>query len=275
MENGGNSINFLDLTIKLDPSTYKLDFSIYRKPSATDTCIPFDSTHPQNHKMASFRAFLNRLLDVPMSMDNTKHELDTILQIAENNGYNAKTILSLFSKVAKKHITRKYLYRSSPPSSPKSFRSILFTGKASYKVAQVIEKHEDVKVAFYNPNKLKNLIFNCKDRIPKLMNSGIYNISVPYHGEYIGKTSRSVITRIKERFSSVRNKHPDKSGFASYMLSNNLPISSCTTKVLQSNIKNPKKLDLYETYYIRNAVNNNITLFNSQLERKEHFELIM
>ncbi|KAL1458902.1 hypothetical protein WDU94_010927 [Cyamophila willieti] len=154
--------------------------------------------------------------------------------------------------------------------------SILFCGQQSYKIVKIIEKEENVKVSFYTKNKLKNKIFNTKDKIQNLDKSGIYNITVPDHGEYIGKTSRAIKTRIKEHYASVHNQHPDKSGFANYMVENNIPTNICSVKVLHSNEPNPRKLDLLETYYIRKACNDpDKVVFNSQLEKKETLELVM
>uniref|UniRef100_A0A8D8XCL7 Reverse transcriptase domain-containing protein n=1 Tax=Cacopsylla melanoneura TaxID=428564 RepID=A0A8D8XCL7_9HEMI len=97
IEIGGETLNFLDLTIKLNLSTRKLEFSVYRKPSTTDTCIPANSNHPQIHKMAAFRALISRLLEIPMSRSNFINELDVIYQIATNNGYKKETIVKLFN----------------------------------------------------------------------------------------------------------------------------------------------------------------------------------
>lgn len=44
-----NSLNFLDITIKKNIS-HDLVFSIFRKPSATDTIMHFRSNHPPEHK---------------------------------------------------------------------------------------------------------------------------------------------------------------------------------------------------------------------------------
>uniref|UniRef100_A0A8D9BPU2 Uncharacterized protein n=1 Tax=Cacopsylla melanoneura TaxID=428564 RepID=A0A8D9BPU2_9HEMI len=159
--------------------------------------------------MAAFRSFITRLLEIPMSQTNFKQELDVIFQIAVNNGYTKKCISKLFNVQLQKFIDKKYLYNVCPLNTPKKWRSVLFTGKTSYKIAQVIEKEKDVKIAFYNNNNLKNKLCNMKDPIPPIMKSGIYKIRVPGHGEYIGKTSRAINTRIKENFS-VKNKHPEK-----------------------------------------------------------------
>ena len=56
-ENGGRSINFLKLTISFTDDN-KFDFSIYRKPTATDLVINKQSNHPTKHKHAAFHVFM-------------------------------------------------------------------------------------------------------------------------------------------------------------------------------------------------------------------------
>ena len=48
-----NTINFLDITIEKEQD--KLIFDIYRKPTTTDSIIPCDSCHPNEHKMTAVR----------------------------------------------------------------------------------------------------------------------------------------------------------------------------------------------------------------------------
>jgi hypothetical protein len=48
-----NKINFLDISISKDNNN--IQFSIYRKSTATDTIIPNDSYHPPEHKFAAVR----------------------------------------------------------------------------------------------------------------------------------------------------------------------------------------------------------------------------
>ena len=48
-EEAKHKINFLDVTIP--GNEHSLNFSIYRKPSFTDTIIPNDSCHPREHNL--------------------------------------------------------------------------------------------------------------------------------------------------------------------------------------------------------------------------------
>jgi len=84
-----NQISFLDITIRQTPT--KLITSIYRKPSFTDSIIPYSSNHPPQHKHAAIRYLYNRLNTYHMQYDEYKEELDTIYDIMLNNGFPVHT----------------------------------------------------------------------------------------------------------------------------------------------------------------------------------------
>jgi hypothetical protein len=54
-----NTINYPDISIQKNPP--KLITSIYRKPTFTDSIIPYTSNHPTQHKYAAVKFLYNRL----------------------------------------------------------------------------------------------------------------------------------------------------------------------------------------------------------------------
>jgi hypothetical protein len=64
-EETNSSLNFLDKSIHKTDN--KISCSIYRKPTFTDTIVPSDSCHPNEHKMAAVRFFANRIVTYPMN----------------------------------------------------------------------------------------------------------------------------------------------------------------------------------------------------------------
>jgi len=54
-----NMLSFLDITIHKTPRNIKI--SIYRKPTSTDTIIPYTSNHSPQHKYSAIRFLYNRL----------------------------------------------------------------------------------------------------------------------------------------------------------------------------------------------------------------------
>jgi len=54
-----NTINYLDISIQKTP--HNLRTSIYRKPTFTDSIIPYTSNHPTEHKYTAVKYLYHRL----------------------------------------------------------------------------------------------------------------------------------------------------------------------------------------------------------------------
>jgi hypothetical protein len=62
-EETNNSINYLDMTI--NRSLNRIEKSVYRKPTSTEITIQHTSNHPQDHKNAAYRYYVNRKITLP------------------------------------------------------------------------------------------------------------------------------------------------------------------------------------------------------------------
>jgi hypothetical protein len=80
-----SSINFLDITIHRD--AFNFSYSIYRKPTTTDSIIPSSSCHPREHKNSTIRFLFNRLFTYPISDEHRLLEEQNILHILQQNNY--------------------------------------------------------------------------------------------------------------------------------------------------------------------------------------------
>jgi hypothetical protein len=65
-------INFLDLSITRSDNGFST--SIYRKPTATDTLIHYNSCQPYEHKLAGINFLENRVITYPKSESNQMKE---------------------------------------------------------------------------------------------------------------------------------------------------------------------------------------------------------
>jgi hypothetical protein len=65
-------LNCLDITVHKTPSKVKI--FIYRKPTFTDTFIPYISNHPVQHKYAAIRFLYNRLNSHHLHNGEYQHE---------------------------------------------------------------------------------------------------------------------------------------------------------------------------------------------------------
>jgi len=78
-------INYLDTTIHKTPTNWMV--SIYRKPTFTDTIIPYTSNHPTQHNFAAVRFLYNRLNTYDLLTEDYKKEELIIHNILENNSF--------------------------------------------------------------------------------------------------------------------------------------------------------------------------------------------
>jgi hypothetical protein len=69
---------------------------IYRKPTYTDTIIPYSSCHPTQQKLAALRYFSNRLNSYPLEQE--EKEKSTIQSTAQNNGFPPHITNKLINK---------------------------------------------------------------------------------------------------------------------------------------------------------------------------------
>jgi hypothetical protein len=68
-----------------NPTKWKT--SIYRKPTFTDTIIPYTSNHPAQHKYAAVKFLYNRLNSYELHGEEYQQEADIIHNILYNNSF--------------------------------------------------------------------------------------------------------------------------------------------------------------------------------------------
>jgi hypothetical protein len=83
-----HTLNYLDISIHRTPTNIRT--AIYRKPTFTDTIIPYTSNHPAHHKYAAVRFLFNRLDTYNLQQEEYQHELNIIHSILHNNAFPIK-----------------------------------------------------------------------------------------------------------------------------------------------------------------------------------------
>ena len=95
-EETNNSINYLDMTIIR--STKGMEISIYRKPTSTNITIQHTSNHPQDHKDAAYRYYINRMITLPNTEKARIQERKYIFSTAQHNGFPTQKIIDIEKK---------------------------------------------------------------------------------------------------------------------------------------------------------------------------------
>ena len=261
-----NKINFLDLTIKRTENN--LEFSIYRKPTHTDSTIPNYSCHPYSQKLSAYHhAMIHRIFTIPLSETNLNKEIEVIKQIALSNGFDRNLINKL---IEKKHY--RFVINSIFPKEIKKedkYISLTYFGNISDKISKIIKtENKNLKISFKSHQNLGNILFNAKEKTNNLLKSGIYKLSCCHcNAIYIGQTQRNFEIRYKEHLSAFKNKHPDKSHFAKHLIDNNHKLSTNSKLEILHICDHPRKLNYFEALEINKFVNNpNYNLVNEQID---------
>jgi hypothetical protein len=95
-EETNNSINYLDMAINRNKD--RMEISIYRKPTNTNVTIQHTSNHPQDHKYAAYRYYINRMIILPNTERARIQEQKYILNTARHNGFPIHKITDMEKK---------------------------------------------------------------------------------------------------------------------------------------------------------------------------------
>lgn len=256
------SLNFLDLTITIVNG--KHTFSIYRKPTHTDTTIHMNSCRPFSHKLAAFHSMIHRLLTTPLDNDAHFSELQTIKEIAIKNGYTESLIDKLIDK-KKKAILTTHIFPNPPPSplttqvQPKPRVFLPYYGNFSERIAKELRKL-DYQVIFRASNTLGRQLSKTKDPVMPINKSGVYQLNCgnpTCSANYIGQTGRSFQKRFSEHFAAIRLSKQDYNSFTDHIIQSQHPFDPNTNTQLLHFQQKGRLLDGWENYEILKSYNQN------------------
>ena len=255
------ALNFLDLTLTREE--HHISFSIFHKPTQSDTIIPADSHHPVSHKHAAFHSMIHRLIHTPMSVQNYTKELNIIKQIALNNGYHPSIIENILSK--KLHQKALAMVYPPPPKDDSSYFRMIFSGEKTLEVAKIVTTATERKPAFYSSPTVGLLLTNNRTKIDVLQKSGVYKLKCGTCNDfYIGQTGRSFKIRFTEHNREI-NKAEIKSSFAEHLTTEKHSCDFSRDFEILHFCNKGRKLDLLENIEIKTSVKRGEPILNDIL----------
>lgn len=268
------TLNYLDICLRRRNN--KIEFSIYRKNTFTDTVIHKNSNHPYKQKIAAFNNMIHRMLNIPMNKDNYNKELNTIFQIATNNGYKKEEILTILKK---QKTRRANMQRNTTKLTPitqkknRKFTTFTYTNKQVHKITKHFMK--ETNIAFRTHNTIKNKLYNATaNKTDTFSDNGVYKLTCTDCSKvYVGQTGRQFRQRYKEHSADYKHERR-KSAFAKHLLDEkhkHMPIEQ-TLEVLYKEKKGNKlnTLEALEIYKHKNNIINEESINHNPL-----FELIL
>ena len=199
------TLNCLDISIHRTPTNIKT--GIYRKPTFTDTIIPYTSNHPTHHKYAAVRLLFNRLNSYNLQQEEHQHELNIIHNILHNNAFPIKP---------QKPPTRNPTRPTATRTTKQNWARFTYVGKETSYITNLFRKTE-LKIAFRTTNTTGNLLSHKNPNPDKFSLSGVYKLTCPdCNKAYVGKTGRRFAKRFKEHERAFRN-NSHTSSFAKHL----------------------------------------------------------
>jgi len=199
-----HTLNYLDLS--LHRTTTNIKTAIYRKPTFTDTIIPFNSNHPTQHKYAAVRHLYNRLNTYNLQHTEHTQELNIIHNILHNNSF----------PIPQQKIPTQNTKTQDTPQPTHTWANFTYIGKETSYITNIF-RQTDLKMAFRTNNTLGNLLANKHRQRDTYSHSGVYKLNCPKCNKaYVGQTGRQFFTRYKEHLADFRHNN-DKSNFAKHL----------------------------------------------------------
>jgi hypothetical protein len=163
-----NTRNTLDLTIYRQNANF--EFSIFRKPTYTDTIIPYNSCHPKEHTYAAVRYLVNRWNNYSLTTEAKNQELIQIQNILHNNSFPLQLIQTMQPTGQKKQNTE------DNPKPKQKWATFTYFDNETRRITKIF-KHINIHIAFKTKSNIQHLLQPKnldKSHTDKFGRSGVY-----------------------------------------------------------------------------------------------------
>lgn len=184
-----------------------LEIGVYRKPTHTDRHLPYRSHHPLHVKKSVVKTMIKRAKDITTKDHLLDKELKHLKVNLPGNGY-PKNWIKLDSYTADKP--------DNEEQKPLATATIPYTSGLSESIKRLLRDY-NIRTAFKSSWTLGRMLTKVKDPVPDEERTGVvYKIGCSCGDVYIGETSRSMSTRIKEHKAACRLANFERSAVAEH-----------------------------------------------------------
>jgi len=245
LEIGGDTLNFLDLTIiKKDG---RLIFNWYRKPTFSGRFLNFHSHHPFLHKKGTIISLVDRalLLSHP---EFHNYNFNFIINTLIDNGYPLKLIFSVIKRRLyhrfQTHDIQRTDLKNSQVINPLPYFTIPYVSSTATKFIQFFKNISFCKLSFSCLNKLNKFIKVQKDLLSTSSRSNVvYKIECSNcDASYVGQTKRLLKDRIGEHRNHIKRNSSQISVITNHRIDLNHEFEWNNVRVLDEETNYKKRL---------------------------------
>lgn len=234
-----HNLSFLDVSITFNTSSTTFDTTVYRKSTHTGQYLNFSSSSPISYKRNIFKNLLKRANTHCSNNDAYNREIKIIFKDLMNNNYPKKWLTSTYSKI--------FSSINRPQSQPaindnkkdiKFYISIPYHPGISENISRILRPY-NIQASFKPQNVISSFFAHKLNPVSPLdCTNVIYQIPCSdCEAVYIGETSRTANTRIKEHQRNLES-HAQLSKLVLHALQYDHPPAFSTAKILSRNAKN-------------------------------------
>jgi len=182
--------------IAIHKSQNDVRISIYRKPTFTDTIIPYSSNHSTQQKYTAIRFLYNRLNTYQLHNEEYSEGENTIRNILYSNSFPIHP---------QKHTNRIQNQIHIPPKLTHKWATFTYIGRGTTYITYIL-KHSDIKIAYCTNNTTHNHLTYDNHNHDKFSSTGVYKMTcLDCNKAYVGQTGRNFIERYNEHKRAFRN----------------------------------------------------------------------
>ena len=199
-EEVNNKTPFLDAQVEKTEEAFRT--SVYRKPTAADRYLNYQSHHADTVKKGIVRCLQNRAINISADEETRKREMSRLTDIFRRNGYTTG------------FVTHKPRDRSQqqPRDQPIATVSILYNRGLSEKLRRII-----IRTVFRSTTTLRRSLTKVTPQTTKEQTKNcIYDIPCSCGRLYKGETGRPLAVRLEEHRKATIRGETLKSGVAEH-----------------------------------------------------------
>ena len=203
-EDENKKLDFIGTSV-INNGSGRYEFKVHRKDAITNVQLKPDSCHDDKVKYGVFKGFVHRAM-VISSEKHLEEELEFLVAVFVENGYNEKSLRDIISSYQKP--------QSTMSKDSKKFVSLPFVKGVSNKLRKVFKKAGFTTMFKSGRNLSSMLTSRNKPKLPPNSLPGVYRIPCKCCGRYVGHTGKQISTRDIEHQKAVFNGNTKKSALA-------------------------------------------------------------
>jgi len=226
-----------------------MEISVYRKHTRTNVAIQHTSNHPQDHKYAAYRYYINRMITLPNTERAGIQERKYILSTARRNSFPTHKIIDMEKKERAKSRDKRTKTNDTQERQVQKKRVTSTHHSPIIRRVTSLFNNTEIRIAFKATNTIyQQLAEKTQNTYPR----GIYEVKCKTcNKKYVGQTGRPITTRYKEHIRYIRSNNTT-SAYATHILNNRHEYGTAenTLKLLHP-CRKGQEMNNWENLYIQ------------------------